>query len=162
MNSSRFTLAVHILTLMAIERPPEPTPSAYFARAASTNPVVVRRVLSQLHKARLVVNTPGARGGAQLARDPETISLLDIYQATGEETLFGIGASDRNPHCICARHIRPVMAAINTKAHAALAQSFAETSIAALAREIQTRDAGLPAHVVPAPLTPARPRKAHP
>ncbi len=144
MNSNRFTLAVHILTLMAIERPAEPTPSAYFARAASTNPVVVRRVLSQLHKARLVINTPGARGGAQLARDPEAITLLDVYQATGEETLFGIGSSDRNPHCICARHIRPVMAAINAQAHAALAQTFGTTSIAALARDIQARDADQP------------------
>lgn len=159
MNSHRFTLAVHILTLMAIEKPAEPTPSAYFARAASTNPVVIRRVLSQLHKARLVINTPGARGGAQLARDPETISLLDVYQATGEETLFGIGSSDRNPHCICARHIRPVLAAINTQANAALAQTFGATTIAALARDIQARDADRLEATAPGP---RRRRLAHP
>jgi len=143
-NRNRFTLAVHILTLMAIEQKPEPMSSAYYARSASTNAVVVRRVLGRLHKAGLVTTRPGARGGAQLARRPDEITLLDIYRAAGEEPLFAIGSCSRNPDCITARHIGPVMTAVYDKAREALAQSFAGITLAALAEQIKTRDARRP------------------
>lgn len=155
MNRNRFTLAVHVLTLMAIEHKPEPMPSAYYARAASTNAVVVRRVFSQLHKAGLITATPGARGGAQLARRPDEITLLDVYRATGEEPLFAIGSCSRNPHCITARHIGPVMTAVYDKARDALAQSFAGVTLAALAEEIKARDARLPSPPTPPTLAQA-------
>lgn len=56
--SSRFTVAVHILSLLALEKNAHCT-SEWIAGSVNTNPVVVRRVIGQLKKAGFVQVRPG-------------------------------------------------------------------------------------------------------
>ena len=54
-TSSRFAVAVHILTLMAWSED-EPLKSEQVAESVNTNPVVIRRMLCELSEANLVVS----------------------------------------------------------------------------------------------------------
>ena len=51
------------------------------AGSVNTNPVVIRRLLSQLRKAGLVTTQKGSCGGATLCASPEEISLDAVYRA---------------------------------------------------------------------------------
>ncbi len=68
MNNTRFPVALHILTLLAVENKCQPTTSEYLAVSANTNPVVIRRLLGSLRRAGLITAQLGAGGGVNLAR----------------------------------------------------------------------------------------------
>jgi hypothetical protein len=59
--SSRFSIAVHILSLLAISPSAHGT-SEWIAGSVGTNPVIIRRVLGQLKKAGLVTVRAGIGG----------------------------------------------------------------------------------------------------
>jgi Rrf2 family protein len=97
-GSSRFIVAVHVLTLLAHDG--RALTSEYVAGSVNTNPVSVRRVLGLLTKAGLVTTTEGAGGGAALARPAGKITLADVYRAVEEEgDIFGTPRSAPNPMC---------------------------------------------------------------
>jgi len=50
----------------------------------------VRKSLSKLSKAGLIVTTRGKNGASGLTRSPEKITLLDIYRASGAPATFAI------------------------------------------------------------------------
>ncbi len=140
-TSSRFTVAVHILALLTIEGKAEPTTSEYLARSASTNPVVIRRILAMLGKAGLVTAQPGASGGVHLTRPPEQITLSEVYDAVEKNEIFSFGSRQRNPYCVCGRSLEPVMRKVFHQAEAALAQTLANFTIAQVAQEVEEVDA---------------------
>jgi len=57
-TSTRFAVAVHVLTLMAWADE-EPLKSEQVAESVNTNPVVIRRMLCELAEANLVVSQTG-------------------------------------------------------------------------------------------------------
>lgn len=69
-----------------------PRTSEQLASCLPTHPVVIRRLLAQLHKAGLVRSTRGHGGGSLLARDAAAITLHDIYLAVGAPPLVQVGA----------------------------------------------------------------------
>jgi DNA-binding IscR family transcriptional regulator len=75
-----------------------PRASEQLASCLPTHPVVIRRLLAQLHKAGLVRSTRGHGGGSQLARDAAAITLHDIYLAVGAP-LVQVGARDAGGGC---------------------------------------------------------------
>src|SRR5260370_36298857 len=79
-TSSRFAVAVHVLALMA-RSSDESLKSEQMAGSVNTNAVVVRRMLCELADGKLVISHTGSAGGARLARQPEQITLLDVYRA---------------------------------------------------------------------------------
>jgi len=99
--NSRFAVATHILTLMAHSEKTRDglLSSEWIAGSVNTNPVVIRRLLSQLGKAGLVSSLAGKGGGVRLARTPERISLLDVYRAVGESDVFALNGAKPNPKC---------------------------------------------------------------
>ena len=79
--SSRFSVAVHVLSLLALpEQDGVLLTSERMAGSVNTNPVVIRRILGQLKKAGLVEVRP-ASGGTFLTRQPAAITLLEVYRA---------------------------------------------------------------------------------
>jgi Rrf2 family protein len=107
-KSSRFTVAVHVLTLLAHEEGRALT-SEYIAGSVNTNPVVIRRILGLLSKARLVTSTEGAGGGTTLARPARRIRLGDVYSAVEAGRLFGSTRSNPNPLCPVGRCVQSVL-----------------------------------------------------
>lgn len=140
--NSRFALAMHVLALLAIENRSEPSSSEYLARSASTNPVVIRRLLGALRNAGLVTVQPGSRGGTSLARRPEQITLFEVYHAVGDGRLFSPGTRRSNPFCICGRNAQ-VIVDVFSRTETAAEEVLAGITIAQLARDIEMRDVRL-------------------
>ncbi|WP_051056752.1 RrF2 family transcriptional regulator [Pseudobdellovibrio exovorus] len=70
------------------------------AKSVNTNPVVIRRLLSQLTKAKLVLTVRGKSGGVKLARDSASINLKDVYVALSPSE--SIAPRNKSPHKECA------------------------------------------------------------
>lgn len=105
MVNTRLSVAIHILSLIAAN-PRES--SEMIAGSVNTNPVVIRRMISQLKKAGILTSRPRV-AGASLKRDPEDISLLDIYRAVQpHEELFAIHDKP-NPNCPVGRQIQTTL-----------------------------------------------------
>ena len=107
-TSSRFAVAVHVLTLMAWADD-EPLKSEHVAESVNTNAVVIRRMLCELAESKLVVSQSGAMGGSKLAREPEQITLLDIYQAVESRGVFSLHRHPPNRHCPVGVNIGTVL-----------------------------------------------------
>lgn len=78
--SSRFTIAVHIFVCMETFKNESKITSDFLASSVNVNPVIIRKILSQLKHAGLVSVQRGS-GGASIAKPLEDINLRDIYFA---------------------------------------------------------------------------------
>lgn len=137
-RSSRFATAVHVLTLMAVEKDQAVT-SDYIASSVNTNPVVIRRLLRMLADAGLVSSCPGSAGGSRLARNASKITLLDAYAAVESTELFGEHSQQPNARCPVGRNIVDVLAPRLQAAENAAAASLKKTTIADLITEVQQK-----------------------
>lgn len=98
--SSRFTIAIHILTCIDIFGKEYKTTSEFLASSVNVNPVVIRRLLQQLKAAGLVEVTRGS-GGAAVSRPLDEITFYDVYKAVEcveDDTLFHF---HENPSISC-------------------------------------------------------------
>ena len=137
-TSSRFAVAIHILTLVTLARE-ESVTSEYIASSVNTNPVVIRRVLGALRRTRLVTSQGGHGGGWRLSGDPRAITLRDVYRAVGEASLFPLHRQPPNPHCPVGRHIQNALSQHFAAATEAMEEDLARTTIADVLSDVQAR-----------------------
>ena len=78
--SSRFTLAIHIFACIDTFGDQYKVTSDFIAQSTNVNPVIIRKLLSQLKGAGLLEVARGT-GGASIAKPLSEISFLDIYRA---------------------------------------------------------------------------------
>ena len=78
--SSRFTIALHIFACVETFKDDYKVTSDFLAGSINTNPVIIRRILTQLKTARLikVVRCTGGIEGDEAAGGDQ---LYDVYQA---------------------------------------------------------------------------------
>ena len=108
--SSRFTIAVHIFMCIHIFEKDHKITSDFLADSIQVNPVVIRRLLSQLKAAGLIHVQRGS-GGASSARPLNQITFLDIYRAVDcveDGTLFRFHENP-NPNCPVGRNVHRVL-----------------------------------------------------
>ncbi len=108
--SSRFTIAIHMLTCMEAFKDERKVTSEFLAASINVNPVVIRRILSQLKEAGLIEVKRGT-GGAAPAKPLEEITFLDVYRAVeciGDNTLFHFHENP-NPDCPVGRNIHKIL-----------------------------------------------------
>lgn len=108
--SSRFTIAIHVLTAIDVFKDEYKTTSDLLASSVHTNPVVIRRILQQLKAADLIEVIRGS-GGASLKKEPSQITLLEIYRAVDcveSGDLFHFH-EDPNTQCPVGRNIHAVL-----------------------------------------------------
>jgi Rrf2 family protein len=134
-SNTRFAVGIHILTLLAQDRE-EPITSEFMAGSVNTNPVVIRRVLGALRQARLVTSQGGNRGGWRLVREPEEITLADVYAAVEAESLFPLPQRAPNPQCRVGRNIQQALTQHIDAAAQALTAELARTTVADILREV--------------------------
>jgi Rrf2 family protein len=128
-GNSRFAVSVHILAYLTYRRDAA-VPSAEIASSVDTNPVVIRRLLGALLKARLVTAQKGATGGFALARNPEKISLRDIYRAAEPGSNQGLRHFSPNHECPVGAKIEAILASSFAKAHTAMETELTRTTLA--------------------------------
>lgn len=78
--SSRFTIAIHIFACINTFENEYKITSDFLASSVNVNPVIIRKLLSQLKAAELVTVQRGS-GGASIAKPLDEITFLDIYNA---------------------------------------------------------------------------------
>ena len=127
-TSTRFAVAVHVLTLMAWAEE-EPLKSEQVAESVNTNPVVIRRMLCELAEAKLVVSQTGAMGGSKLARPAHQITLLDIYLAVESRGVFSLHRHPPNRHCPVGVNIGTVLNEVLDEVDSAVERVLANITI---------------------------------
>lgn len=136
--SSRFTIASHILVLLALEGEKEKQTSTSIAGSVGVNPVIIRNILAQLKEAGLVQVARGV-GGARLAKAPDQMTLLQVYQAVelfGEKGQLFSFHEQPNPNCQVGRNIHPLLDHRLESAQSALERELGRTTIADLLAEL--------------------------
>ena len=136
--SSRFTIANHILVLLATEGETSKQTSHSIATSVGVNPVIIRNILAQLKQAGLVVIARGI-GGAHLARSPRTINLLQVYQAVellGQQGNLFAFHEQPNPSCPVGKNIHHLLDKRLEDAQKALENHLACMTIADLIEEL--------------------------
>jgi Rrf2 family protein len=142
--NSRFTVAVHLLSLLTVGRerfPGVALTSELAAESVNTNPVVIRRILGCLRQVGLVSSQPGPNGGWFLEREPERITLRDVYRAVQDQTLFSMHHRPPSASCLIGRNIQDALEGFYDEAEAALEKNLAQKSIADVVETVLARAA---------------------
>jgi Rrf2 family protein len=128
MKSCRFSFAVHVMAVLAVEGG-ECCPSSRLAETVNTNPVVIRRLLLELHHAGLIKTRRGPQGGAVLSRSPQRITLLQIQAAVDPPELFGMHPNPPSVECPVGRKIEDVMEYIQRRATRSYTQELRKITL---------------------------------
>lgn len=128
---SRLSRVLHILLHMA--RADEVFSSTRIATMLKTNPTVVRRMMKGLREAGYVSSRHGKGGGWTLECDLHTTTLLDLYDALGQPTLFAMGLDTANHDCAVAQAVDAALGAVLEEARALVRAQMSQTTLSALA-----------------------------
>ena len=132
--ANRFSIGVHILSLLGARREVEPT-SEWMAGSIGVNPVVVRNVTGLLKRAGLVRTQQGV-AGASLARPLSEVTLLDVYRAVEDEaSLFSVHPRP-NPKCPVGARIEGTLRDVFTEAEDAMQAKLAGITLAEVVRRL--------------------------
>ncbi|MCD5993500.1 Rrf2 family transcriptional regulator [Pseudomonas sp. CDFA 602] len=134
-TSSRFVVAVHTLTALAVSDG-KPLRSEDLAFSAHTGAVVIRGLLSRLSEAGLTRSQLGAGGGALLARPADKIRLLDVYVAVEDTELFSVHRVPPCENCAVGGNILQALRPTLDRARAALEDELAKITVADMAAEV--------------------------
>ena len=108
--SSRFTVALHIFTCVDTFKDDQKVTSEFLASSINTNPVIIRKILTQLKNAE-IINVARGTGGIELTRDLSEITFYDVYEAiepVENGDLFRFHESP-NPNCPVGRNIHELL-----------------------------------------------------
>lgn len=128
--SSRFTVGVHILSLVSLQQSKVLCTSEWIAGSVNTNPVVIRKIMGMLKKAGLLEIRRGT-GGAFLLKPLHEIKLLDVYRAVDvveEGELFQFHEQP-NPDCPVGANIQSVLEVVLLTAQEAMERVLAGISL---------------------------------
>lgn len=108
--SSRFTVALHIFTCVEVFKDEYKVTSDFLAGSINTNPVIIRKILTQLKSAGLIEVARGT-GGITVTRPLNEITFYEVYEAIEpieNGDLFRFHESP-NPDCPVGRNIHALL-----------------------------------------------------
>ena len=141
--SSRFSVAVHILSLLEISKAERLT-SEFIASSVNTNSVVVRRIMGMLNKAGIINTSPGV-AGAMISRPITQITLLDVYLAVEvdhQDHLFSIH-DKANPNCLVGKNIQHTLDQRFTQAQRAMENELASVTLEQIVTDLLVQDSSI-------------------
>jgi Rrf2 family protein len=136
-RDSRLSGVLHVLLHMAEHS--GPATSEVLAKAMSTNPVVIRRIMAGLREQGYVRSEKGHGGGWTLARDLAEITLRDIYDALGRPSLLAMGNRTETPGCLVEQAVNTALDKAFHDAEALLLARLGEVTLAALSADFHAR-----------------------
>jgi Rrf2 family protein len=137
-KSVQFTVAAHIMAALGYFHGEE-IPSAILAESVNADPTFVRKSLSKLSKAGLVVTKRGKSGASMLARPARQISLLDIYRASAAPPAFAIHSYPVEKRCPISCNLKECMSVVLFQAQDSFERSLAKISLANLVGQIREK-----------------------
>lgn len=136
-SDSRLSGVLHVLLHMA-ERS-TPSTSETLALAMSTNPVVIRRIMSGLREHGYVRSEKGHGGGWSIACDLARVTLRDVYDALGQPGILAMGNRTETPECLVEQAVNAALSDAFDEAEAVLLRRFGEITLAALSADFHAR-----------------------
>src|ERR1700747_1706565 len=125
----QFTVAAHIMAALGFFHGEEVS-SATLAESVKADPTFVRKSLSKLSKAGLIVTTRGKNGASTLTRSPEQVTLLDIYRASAAPPTFAIHNYPVEKRCPISRNIKGSMSSVLRKAQNSFENTLGRITLA--------------------------------
>lgn len=116
-----------------------PVTSEMLAKAMTTNPVVIRRIMAGLRDRGYVRSEKGHGGGWTLACDLAKITLRDVYMALGSPTLLAMGNRTEAPGCLVEQAVNAALGQAFTDAEALLLARLGGVTLAALSEDFHRR-----------------------
>jgi Rrf2 family protein len=129
-------MAVHVLAVLAYKEGDRLT-SAFLASSVNTNPVIIRRLLLALQRARLVETCKGAGAGSRLSRSPGRINLAQVYRAVESAEPFATPSRKPNAGCPVGNCIRKTLDGVFASAEEALERDLEKTTLADVIDEVR-------------------------
>ena|SRR5579859_810572 len=140
--NSRFSLAVHVLCLLAAT-PEERQTSEYLAISIGTNAVVIRRLLASLRRAGLVTSKSAGGGGWMLGRPAAEITLDLVRQTVSAGETAKIHRNAPHPACPVGKGVRNVLIDVYDRADQAVDRELAGLSVAGVLEAVLKEEATL-------------------
>jgi Rrf2 family protein len=137
-KSVQFSVAAHILAALGYFHGKEIS-SAILADSVNADPTFVRKSLSKLSKAGLVVTKRGKSGASVLARPPRQITLLDIYRASAAPPAFAIHSYPVDKRCPVSCHLKECISGLLSQAQSSFERSLAKITLATLVGQIREK-----------------------
>ena len=137
-KSVQFAVAAHIMAALGYF-PGEEISSTILADSVNADPTFVRKSLSKLSKAGLVVTKRGKSGASMLSRSPRQITLLDIYSASAAPPAFAIHSYPVEKRCPVSCHLKECMSELLSQAQNSFERSLAKTTLADLVGQIRRK-----------------------
>lgn len=141
-RNTHFTLAVHILSVLALYEmtTKSPTPSAKLAESVDTNPAFLRQQIGRLKEAGFVGTKLGTGGGTFLAKKARDISLLDIYRFTEGHTTLQSHHVREDSSCPVGRNIGTFFSELESDLDETIAKRLKKTSILQVAKKMLAKE----------------------
>ena len=130
MGNGRFSITVHILTLLA-RAGDDLLSSEYIAGSININPVLVRKELSNLRKHNLIISKEGKGGGSSLAKPAGSITLAEVYDIVREAPVLGKARNQPNPICPVGKDINKHLDDLYLEVEQSLMTRLGKTTLAA-------------------------------
>jgi Rrf2 family protein len=137
-KSVQFTVAAHIRAALGYFHGEEIS-SAALADSVNADSTFVRKSLSKLSKAGLVVTKRGKSGASVLARPPRQITLLDIYRASAAPPAFAIHSYPVDKRCPVSCHLKECMSGVLSQGQDSFERSLAKITLANLVGQIRKK-----------------------
>lgn len=134
-------MAVHVLALLAYKEGDRVT-SALLAGSVNTNPVIIRRLLLALQRAKLVETCKGAGAGSRLSRSPRRINLAEVYRSVENAEPFAPPSRRPNSACPVGHCIRETLNKVFVSAQSALERDLGKTTLADVIDTVKASCAG--------------------
>jgi Rrf2 family protein len=134
----QFAVATHIMAALGFNYGKE-VHSGLLAQSVNAEPTFIRKSLSKLAKAGLVVTVRGKNGSCSLARSPQRITLWDIYLASEAPGAFAIHSYPVEKTCPISSNIKPCMSAIQLQMRRGIEQTLSKTTLAEVVANIRKR-----------------------
>lgn len=129
--TSKFTIAVHIITAIDYFKDSTQVTSSFLAGSIGANVVIVRNVMGDLKEAGIIDISQG-KSGIALAKELDEITFYDIYKAVdsvNEEGLFHFHENP-NPDCPVGRNIHKAVEGKLTDVQQAMEEKMKKITLA--------------------------------
>ena len=136
--TSRFTIAVHIITCIDFFKGERKITSEFLAGSIGANPVIIRTVISKLKAAGIVYTSQGS-SDTKLVKPLSEITFYDVYKAVdcvdNEEGLFHFHENP-NPMCPVGKNIHRVLDGRLHEVQRAMEEKLAEMTLADVKKDV--------------------------
>lgn len=134
--NTQFSIAIHILAGLGLK---QDMTSSDLAVSVNAYPSFVRRIMSKLAKAGLVITTTGKSGCCTLARKPNEITLLDIYEAVEAPKAFAIHTYPAQKQCSVSCNIKVSMEKVLERTQKSVEDTLKKTSLADVISDLKKK-----------------------